>query len=337
MKRNMFSWVRDTISSSRKKPIPLLSSPSIQLMGISVKELISDSQLQAKGMQLVAQRVDTAASVSLMDLSVEAECFGSEIRTSDDEVPTVVGSIVVDKEQAKALQVPAISTGRAQIYLDAIEKAVKLIQDRPVFAGVIGPFSLASRLIGVSDTFVYCYEEPDIVHIVLEKCTVYLKQYIQAYRQIGANGVVVAEPLAGLLSPALAKEFSANYMKRIVDDVQDEHFIVVYHNCGSSTIKTIDSILEIGAPVLHFGNSISMRDMLKYIPGDVLVLGNIDPAGEFRNGTPASIRSATLQVLEECSPYPNFVISSGCDIPPLSPWENIEAFFAAIEDFYKEA
>jgi uroporphyrinogen decarboxylase len=28
------------------------------------------------------------------------------------------------------------------------------------------------------------------------------------------------------------------------------------------------------------------------------------------------------------------MISSGCDIPPLSPWENIEAFFAAVREFY---
>lgn len=34
---------------------------------------------------MVADRVDSATSVSLMDLSVEAECFGSTIRYSDDE------------------------------------------------------------------------------------------------------------------------------------------------------------------------------------------------------------------------------------------------------------
>jgi uroporphyrinogen decarboxylase len=28
------------------------------------------------------------------------------------------------------------------------------------------------------------------------------------------------------------------------------------------------------------------------------------------------------------------VLSSGCDIPPLTPWENIDAMFAAAEEFY---
>lgn len=38
--------------------------------------------------------------------------------------------------------------------------------------------------------------------------------------------------------------------------------------------------------------------------------------------------------MEKCCKYPNFVISSGCDIPPLSSWDNIDAFFAAVDEFY---
>ena len=59
-------------------------------------------------------------------------------------------------------------------------------------------------------------------------------------------------------------------------------------------------------------------------------------AGEFRGGTPESIKQATWKVMEACCKYPNFVISSGCDIPPMSPWENIDAFFAAVDAFYQK-
>ena len=154
MKRNMYQWVEDIKASPVKKAMPVLSFPSIQLLGITVQELINDSDIQAKGMKAVADRTPKAGgSVSLMDLSVEAECFGSTIRFSDDEVPTVIGSVIsteVDEDerlaQAEALAVPEVGAGRTQIYIDAIEKAMALIEDRPVFAGVIGPFSLAGRL-----------------------------------------------------------------------------------------------------------------------------------------------------------------------------------------------
>jgi uroporphyrinogen decarboxylase len=38
--------------------------------------------------------------------------------------------------------------------------------------------------------------------------------------------------------------------------------------------------------------------------------------------------------MEKCSSYKNFVPSSGCDIPPMTPWENIQAFFTALNEFY---
>jgi uroporphyrinogen decarboxylase len=79
-----------------------------------------------------------------------------------------------------------------------------------------------------------------------------------------------------------------------------------------------------------------MSDMLAKIPSDVVAMGNVDPAGQIRNGTPQSVIEATMQILDECSGYSNFVISSGCDIPHESPWENIDAFFDAAKDFYNK-
>ncbi len=335
---NTREWLNELLSAPVKRAMPVLSFPSTSLMGITVRELIDSSDKQAEGMKLIAERTKSAASVSMMDLSVEAEAFGSEIRISDDEVPTVIGAIVESEEEAEALAVPAVGAGRTGRYIEAIGKACKLITDRPVFAGVIGPFSLAGRLIGVSDALANCYDEPDMVHITLKKSTEFLINYIRAYKEnTGAAGVVMAEPLTGLLSPSLAEEFSEPYVKEIVDAVQDDNFLVIYHNCGDNTIAMIDSILRTGAAAYHFGNSISMKEMLSHIPDNIVAMGNVDPASQFRNGTPASIREETLRVMGECCGHPNFVISSGCDIPPASSWENIDAFFAAVDEFYQNA
>lgn len=331
---NMKEWLNELREAETKKAMPILSFPAVQLMGISVKELISNSDRQAEGMVRIAERVDAAASVSLMDLSVEAECFGSQIVVSEDEVPTVKGSIVSDLEDVEKLQIPPVGAGRTDIYIDAVRKAVEKIHDRPVFAGMIGPYSLAGRLLDVTEIMFYCYDEPEMVALLLDKVTEFLISYGKAYKETGANGIMLAEPLAGLLSPALAEEFSAPYVKRIVDALQDDNFLVIYHNCGNCTIQMIDSILDTGAAAYHFGNAIDMAEMMKHIPADTIAMGNIDPAGQFRNGTTESIRTETLELMEKCCSYPNFVISSGCDIPPMSKWENIDAFFQAISDFY---
>lgn len=331
----MRAWLDKQLRSRIKKAMPVLSFPAVQLMGISVRELISDSDAQARGMKLVADRIDSAAAVSLMDLSVEAECFGSTIRVSDDEVPTVVGAVVHDEDEARALEVPKVGAARSGLYVDAMRKAVGLILDRPVFAGIIGPFSLAARLLDVTEIMVDCYDGPDMVHIVLDKAAQFLTEYCLAYKAAGANGVVVAEPVAGLLSPSLAEEFATPYIKRIIDAVQDDEFIVIYHNCGNAVPNLLDTIYSIGAAAYHFGNAVDMADILSRTPDDIIVMGNIDPASQFRQGTPESMRKAVLGLLEKCAPaHPNFIISSGCDIPPFSKWENIDAFFAAVKEYY---
>ena len=334
MNRNMYEWLEEVKAAKVKKAMPVLSFPAVQMMDIRVKELISDSDRQATGMKLVAERVDSSASVSLMDLSVEAEAFGSQVSVSDDEVLTVVGRIVATVEDADALKVPEVGEARTGIYIEAIEKAVNMITDRPVFAGVIGPFSLAGRLMDVTEALMNCYVEPEMVHKTLDKVTQFLIAYIEAYKKAGADGVVMAEPLAGILSPDLADDFSSDYVKKIVDAVQDEEFIVIYHNCGNNVLMLTDSILKTGSAAYHFGNAVSMKEMLEKMPKDIILMGNVDPAGQFRNGTPDSVRQETLQIMEECCSYSNFVISSGCDIPPMSAWDNIDAFFEAVRDFY---
>ena len=77
-----------------------------------------------------------------------------------------------------------------------------------------------------------------------------------------------------------------------------------------------------------------MKGVLDKVPADVVVMGNVDPAKQICNGTPESVREETLRIMGECCDHPNFVISSGCDIPPISPWANIDAFFAAVEEYY---
>ena len=163
MRRNMKQWLEELRTTSTKKAFPILFFPSTQLVNKNVKELISSSDNLANGMKLVADNIDSVASISLMDLSVEAECFGSPIVFSDSEVPTVKESIITEMEEVETLQIPTIEAGRTRIYIDAIRKATKLILDRPVFAGMIGPYSLAGRLLDMTEIIYFCYDEPEMV------------------------------------------------------------------------------------------------------------------------------------------------------------------------------
>ena len=335
MNNNMNQWLDETLKQKNKKPFPLLSYPGVQLMDVSLGELAASGDLQGEAMYRVAQRTNSLASVSFMDLSVEAEAFGAQIKFFDQEVPTVKGVLVENQESADNLLVPSVGGFRTGEFIKGAAKARELITDRPIFAGMIGPFSLAGRLVDVNKAMVYCKKNPVLLETVLKKVTEFLISYAKAYKSQGLHGVFIAEPLAGLLSPKLAEAFSEPYVRAIVEAVQDEDFIVLYHNCGDVAAKMTESIQRTGCAAYHFGNAVNMKQVLEQMSPDKLVMGNIDPASVFVGGNPDIMKEAVLELMKECGPYNNFVPSSGCDIPYSAKWENIDAFFEAVDNYYR--
>lgn len=142
----------------------------------------------------------------------------------------------------------------------------------------------------------------------------------------------MAEPAAGLLSNEDCQEYSTVYVKRIVEAVQDDNFAVILHNCGNKGHCT-QAMIESGAAALHFGNAVNMVETLEQCPSNLIVMGNIDPVGILKQATPEEVYRITADLLAKTAQYKNFVISSGCDMPPFVPDLNIKAFYRAIADF----
>lgn len=325
--------IKSILSAAKTQALPILSFPAVHRLNVSVNQMIHSAQLQAQVMETVAHSTPMLAAVSLMDLSLEAEAFGATVVLHENEVPAITGQLVSDAAGAQALAVPSLSAGRVSIAIDAVRLAKQTVTDKPVFAGMIGPFSLAGRLMDVTEIMYTCYDEPETVHEVLRKATGFLSSYALALKDAGADGIIMAEPLCGILSPDMAAEFSNPYVKELIDAVQSEEFAVIYHNCGNSVPQMADALYEMGAAAYHFGNAVDMHKLLLDAPSDVILMGNIDPASCFAKGTPAQVRERTLELLEKCGSYKNFVLSSGCDIPHTAPWGNIQAFFDALAEY----
>lgn len=330
---DMGKWMRDMVSPGEKRPLPVLSFPGIQITGNTVEETVRSGRLQAECMEAIVDRFDMAAVLGLMDLSVEAEAFGSPVRYSSQEVPTVTAAIIQEEEEADALQVPPVGAGRTGECLAGIRRVAGQVKDRPVLAGMIGPYSLAGRLLDMTEIMILCYEEPEIVETVLEKVTGFLCDYARAFKEAGADGIVMAEPAAGLLSPGLFREFSVPYVKRICQAAREAGLALIYHNCGMVE-PLLGDIADIPADGYSFGNAVDMARVLKEMPGDRIVMGNIDPVGVLRSGTPETVEKAVTELMERCGRYPNFLLSSGCDIPPVTPLANLQAFFDSAQAFY---
>ena len=333
MKINMREWMSSIIDSSEKFALPIMTHSGIELIGKSVNDAVTNGRVHYAAVMALADKYPSIASSVIMDLTVEAEAFGAEIHFSEGEVPSVMGRLVSDRESIEALEVPTLDMYRLPEYLLANELIVKA-STKPVISGCIGPYSLAGRLYDMSEIMMGIYIEPETMKILLDKCTQFITSYCRELKRLGINGVLMAEPAAGLLSNDACKEFSSEFVKRIVDELQDDEFVVILHNCGN-TGQCTEAMAYTGAMGYHFGNSINMVDALNGIPEDALVLGNVDPVSIFKMSSPEVVYDVAMNLLKNTKEYPNFVLSSGCDTPPELPFANIDSFYRALSDFNK--
>lgn len=329
----MLTWKDSVMQSNERKAMPIMTYPGLSLVAGNVQNMVQNGEVQYQCIRALSDRYPTIASATLiMDLSVEAEAFGCEVKYRPDEIPTVTGRLIASFDEIESLEIPCVGKLRTGENLRAAALAVKNITDRPVFGGMIGPFSLASRLFDISEMMMGILIDSEGAHSLLNTCTSFLMNYAVHFKELGANGIVIAEPAAGLLAANECEEFSSRYVKMITDHVQDENFMVILHNCGN-TETLVESMVGTGCQGLHFGNAVDMTHILPKIPADRLVFGNLDPAGIIKNGTPGIVFEKTLNLLRKTSAYNNFVLSSGCDVPPGTPLENIDAMFEALHDF----
>lgn len=334
MRINMTEWMQDIIRRKEVTAVPVMTHPGIEITGNSVLDAVSNGDVHHRAIEALAKKYPTAAATVIMDLTVEAEAFGAEISFTENEVPAVIGHMLDNADDIDRLEVPSLRAGRVPEYIKANVLAARTITDRPVLAGCIGPFSLAGRLYDMSEIMILIYQDPEAAHKLLSKCTDFIMKYCIALKEAGANGVVMAEPAAGLMSDSDCRTFSSDYVKKIVDMVQDDWFTVVLHNCGNTGHCT-GAMVATGAEAYHFGNKCDMEEVIRDVPTTALAMGNLDPVSMFKDATPEEMHDATMQLLERMKEYPNFVLSSGCDTPPHTPFANIDAFFGALNEFNK--
>lgn len=303
--------------------MPVASFPGGQITGATVDEMVRQAGVQVEAILALQQHLGTQVVFTCMDLSVEAEAFGAEVAFSDDEVPTVVGRGWHGQSGDQGFpEVPEVGAGRTVVQLETVSGLKRSAGGRMVMAGVTGPFSMAARLLGIAETLVATAEDPDRVEAMVERCAGFLTAYVRALRGAGADGVLVAEPTAGLLAPRTLARFSSRYVRWVVEAVAAADFKVILHNCAARRVH-LPALLESGADGLHVGAPMDLGEALDLAPSTVWVGGNIDPASVLVLGTPETVRAAVRECRKRAAGHANYVVSSGCDVPRSTPLGNL--------------
>ena len=305
-------------------PVPCLFYPVIKKKNLSVAEILSDSRKQADLLFEIAEEVPSGAVVRMTELWCEAAAFGMECKIGEDDFPALGEPLCSEPDELKNLQVPSLDSEPLYSMIEAVRLAAPRME-KPLIVGVTGPYTLGSVLNGSEDFMMNCLTDSDEVGGFLEKITGFLIGYISAYKSAGASAVMIAEPSAAMISPAMMEEFSNSYLEKIISALQDDHFSVLYHNCGSVNAH-LEVISALPVQGFHFGSDVDLSKALELIGNDRLVMGNIDPRS-FLGTNGSGIEDSVRSLMEKYSSFENWRLSTGCDLPPSASWEGIQAFF----------
>jgi len=306
--------------------IPLLGAPGTILSKATLRENLTNSEVQYKTLSMLIDKFNPDGIFPMMDLTVEIEALGSETNFPENANPSVAKPLITNREDLKILKGnwQGIS-GRMKVFIEVMEKIAKKYS---IIKGgyVIGPFTMAGELMGANDIAMQAMLNPELVSELVNFSLEVISEYANALFNAGADAIAVLEPLAVILSPKKYKEFSLYPFKKLVSNLNNKPLIL--HICGN-TNHLIKSMLDSGAIGLSLDSVINFKELKKTIPQEITLMGNLNPVKIFLQSTPDQVAEATKSLKESMKDTDNFILSSGCDIPLNTPLENIEAFMKA--------
>ncbi len=322
--------------NKRRLVAPLVGFPGLKLVNSTIKLA---QQNYYEHFKVIKANVDTFspdAVFPLMDLSVEANALGRYTVFPVNESATVITEDFTIDDLEKIKDIDIRYDTRLLGYVETV-KLMNIYLPKEILRGayVTGPYTLAGLLLGATNAAVYSINNPEflseVCEVVIEKILDYVKLLISA----GAQIICVLEPSAVMLSPDAFNNFSKKYVKRISKLCEDTSIAVVYHICGNS-MHLIEKMCEADVDALSLDSEEAGVDLAKainMIPDNVIVIGNICPTGKILNGKPDDVKNEVKDLLIKMEPYPNFILSTGCDLPQEVPIENIQAFMNAGRNF----
>ncbi len=305
--------------------IPLMGAPGIQLSNTTLKENLVDASTQFRTISMLMERFEPDGIFFMMDLTVEAEALGLKIAFPQTENPYVQEhSVKAPEDLSKIKENWKGPSKRMKVF---IEVAKLMSANLAGLKGgyVIGPFSLAGEMAGVTALCMLLLDDPAFSKELLGFCTSVIAEYTQTLLDQGLDMIAVLEPTAVLLSRKQFQEFALPYFSSILSHVNKP---LIYHICGN-TEHLAQDMGNSGAYGLSLDSMVDLKKVADIVPQEVKIIGNLDPVKVFLQASPQEVKQETLKLLKKMEDIPNFILSSGCDIPQNTPLENIDAFMIA--------
>jgi uroporphyrinogen decarboxylase len=265
----------------------------------------------------------------------EAEALGARVELPPDGAPVLRQHLLGEGATLGELRCKDVTAGgRMPLFFEAVARVVEAIgREGFVLATLRGPLLIGSQLRGVKQILLDMLDDPAGVEEILDYA-VDLGLALGAWlRPSGAHGVLLGEATCSpsFISPDLYRDLVLTRHRRLVAGLKEQGWEAAgLHICGN-TRPILEDVIATGVDFMDLDYQVPASDALETVAGRIVLRGNLDPSSVFRYGSRERVASATRELCRAVRGHP-WILSSGCDIPPGTPAENLGALATAAHD-----
>jgi uroporphyrinogen decarboxylase len=281
------------------------------------------------------------AAILFSDILTVPDAMGLGLYFAEGEGPKFERPLREEWE-IRDLTVPD-PAGNLKYVIDAVSQIRRALDGSVPLIGFSGsPWTLATYMIegqGGTDFLTIkkmAYARPDLLHHVLAVTTQAVILYLNAQIEAGAQAVMIFDSWGGALSHAAYREFSLNYMAKIVAGLTREREgrrvpSIVFTKGGG---LWLESQADIGADALGLDWTIDIGEARRRVGDKVALQGNLDPA--ILLSTPQAIEREVAAVLAGYGHGSGHVFNLGHGITQFTPPENAGAMIDAVQKLSRQ-
>ncbi len=313
----------------RRLVAPLMGFPGLQITGRTIKLAQQNIIEHEKTISSLAVRYQPDMIFPFMDLSVEANALGSYTIFPKDEPPTIIKDDFSFDKLSYYESIDIVYDTRLKGYIETVRRLRKRLSAGMILgAYVTAPYTLAGMIMGAEEAAMATIMQPDDLENLCTILSKKIKSYARSLVDAGADAVCFLDPGAVMLGPEAFRRYAVLQMNTLLFELRDLDAAWLYHVCGNSTplVHEIARLQVDGVSLDSLEAGVDLPVMADILPEEMIVFGNLYPTGTILTGEPASVEAEVTSLLQQMKPYPNFVLSTGCDLPEKTPLENLDAF-----------
>lgn len=224
--------------------------------------------------------------------------------------------------------------------MDAVRLITKTLDRRVPLIGFSGsPWTLAVYMLEGGSSKEYSqirklmYDNPDMLHVLLDKLSDAVVDYLNAQIANGVATVQIFDSWGGILTKECYKTFSLAYMKKVISKLIKTHegreipSIIFTKNGGAWISEQAGS----GATAIGLDWMTDLGKAKTLVGDKVIIQGNMDPAVLYAN--PEVVRKEVKKVLESYGKGNRHIFNLGHGIHPGIDPESVRAMVEAVKEF----